>query len=141
MSNFELHPQLANDCIFLSDLGLSRLLLMNNKDFPWCILVPRINGIREIHELEETDQQTLLRESSELSRVMLQAFKGEKMNIAALGNIVPQLHVHHIVRTKTDKAWPNPVWGYGDGLVYSDEETEALSTKIVEELTRGTPTT
>lgn len=132
MSDFELHPQLKRDCIFLADLGLSRLLLMNNKDFPWCILVPRITGAREIHELEEADQQQLLKESSELSRLMLQIFKGKKMNIAALGNMVPQLHVHHIVRVETDKAWPNPVWGYGGGAAYSDEEIEAFGKKIIE---------
>jgi len=127
---FELHHQLAEDCIFLSDLGLSRLLLMNNKDFPWCILVPRINGIREIHELDEANQQALLRESSELSQVMLQVFNGEKMNIAALGNMVPQLHVHHIVRIKTDKAWPNPVWGYEIGSTYSAKEIEQIRDKL-----------
>jgi diadenosine tetraphosphate (Ap4A) HIT family hydrolase len=133
LPNFKLHPQLAQDCIFLSDLRLCRLLLMNNKDFPWCILVPRINGIREIHELDEADQQTLLKESSGLSRVMLGVFSGEKMNIAALGNMVPQLHLHHIVRTETDKAWPNPVWGYGGGAVYSTEEIEELSDKLTAE--------
>jgi diadenosine tetraphosphate (Ap4A) HIT family hydrolase len=131
LSDFKLHPQLEKDCVSLSDLKLSRLLLMNNKDFPWCILVPRINDIREIHELSEADQQTLLMESSELSRVMLQIFKGEKMNIAALGNMVPQLHVHHIVRTETDKAWPNPVWGYGDGSIYPAEEMETLRNEII----------
>lgn len=131
MSDFKLHPQLEKDCVSLSDLKLSRLLLMNNKDFPWCILVPRINDIREIHELSEADQQTLLMESSELSRVMLQIFKGEKMNIAALGNMVPQLHVHHIVRTGTDKAWPNPVWGYGDGSINPAEEMETLRNEII----------
>jgi diadenosine tetraphosphate (Ap4A) HIT family hydrolase len=131
LSDFKLHPQLEKDCVSLSDLKLSRLLLMNNKDFPWCILVPRINDIREIHELSEADQQTLLMESSELSRVMLQIFKGEKMNIAALGNMVPQLHVHHIVRTETDKAWPNPVWGYGDGSINPAEEMETLRNEII----------
>ena len=107
---------------------------MNNKDFPWCILVPRIKNIHEVHEvheLSEADQQILLKESSELSRMMLQIFKGEKINIAVLGNLVPQLHVHHIVRTETDKAWPNPVWGYGDGSIYPAEEMETLSNEII----------
>ena len=130
MPIFELHHQLAEDCILLSDLDLSRLLLMNNKDFPWCILVPRINGIREIHELDEANQQALLRESSELSQVMLQVFNGEKMNTAALGNMVPQLHVHHIVRIKTDKAWPNAVWGYEIGSTYSAKAIEQIRDKL-----------
>ena len=127
-------PQLEKDCVSFSDLKLSRLLLMNNKDFPWCILVPRIKNIHEVHEvheLSEADQQILLKESSELSRMMLQIFKGEKINIAVLGNLVPQLHVHHIVRTETDKAWPNPVWGYGDGSIYPAEEMETLSNEII----------
>ena len=130
MSDFELHPQLAKDCICLYDLPLSTLLLMNNRDFPWCILVPRVPGVREIHELTDTQQQRLLNESSRLSRVMLEVFAGEKMNIAALGNMVPQLHVHHIVRFAADKAWPNPVWGFGEGSKYNDEEIAEVSAKI-----------
>lgn len=110
-SDFELHPRLAADTFVLGDFPLSRLLLMNDAQYPWCILVPRRAGLREIFELSEADQQQLLRESSTLGRAMMQAFEGHKLNIAALGNLVPQLHLHHIVRQEGDAAWPAPVWG------------------------------
>ncbi|MGQ0621809.1 MAG: HIT domain-containing protein [Panacagrimonas sp.] len=110
-SEFELHPQLAKDTFILADLTLSRLLLMNDAQYPWCILVPRTNGVREIHDLCESDQAQLLRESVGLGRAMMSAFDGDKLNVAALGNVVPQLHVHHIVRFRMDPTWPAPVWG------------------------------
>lgn len=117
---FELHPQLARDTLVLADLALSRLLLMNDAQYPWCILVPRIAGASEIHELPEPDQAQLLRESVELGRAMMNAFGGDKLNVAALGNVVPQLHVHHIVRFRTDPAWPAPVWGRHPAQPYDD---------------------
>jgi diadenosine tetraphosphate (Ap4A) HIT family hydrolase len=135
MTDFQLHPRLDEDCVFISDLKLSRLLLMNNRDYPWCILVPRLADIREIYELDETRQQFLLAESSRLSQVMMELFGGEKMNVAALGNMVPQLHVHHIVRKSTDRAWPNPVWGFAESTAYSEEELGAITTALLEALT------
>lgn len=117
---FELHARLAADCFPLADLGLSRLLLMNDARYPWCILVPRRNGIREIHELDVSDQRQLLAESSALGRAMMTAFSGFKLNVAALGNLVPQLHLHHVVRFETDAAWPGPVWGRHPPLPYAD---------------------
>ena len=110
-AGFELHPRLAADCFVLGDFPLCRLLLMNDAQYPWFILVPRREGAREIYLLEERDQQQLLRESSQLSRAAMDAFKGEKLNVAALGNVVPQLHLHHIVRYASDPAWPGPVFG------------------------------
>jgi diadenosine tetraphosphate (Ap4A) HIT family hydrolase len=106
---FQLHPRLKANCAVVGDLPLCRLLLMDDANYPWCILVPRRNDIREIYELSEADQQQLLRESSTLARVMMELFTAEKMNIAALGNVVPQLHVHHIARYARDAAWPKPV--------------------------------
>ncbi|WP_373186557.1 HIT domain-containing protein [Halopseudomonas sp.] len=108
---FNLHPQLANDCIDVGDFPLSKLLLMNDYQYPWCILVPRVEGITEVFQLEETDQQRLWAESALLSRLLSQEFAADKMNIAALGNVVSQLHVHHVVRYHADAAWPAPVWG------------------------------
>ena len=108
---FSLHPQLAQDTIVVGELPLCRLLLMNDAQYPWFILVPRCSGIREIYELHETDQAQLWRESAELSRAVMRAFAGNKLNVAALGNVVPQLHVHHVVRYPGDPAWPGPVWG------------------------------
>lgn len=109
--SFELHPRLAADSGVLGDFPLCRLLLMNDANYPWFILVPRRAGAREIYRLDEADQRQLWRESALLSRAVMDAFRGDKLNVAALGNVVPQLHLHHIVRYATDPAWPGPVWG------------------------------
>ncbi len=120
--NFELHPRLAADCLVIGDLPLSRLLLMNDRQYPWCILVPRRVGAREIYLLTEADQQQLWRESAQLSAAIMELFMGEKLNIGALGNLVPQLHVHHIVRHAADAAWPGPVWGKHPAQPYTAED-------------------
>lgn len=122
MNSFALHPQLERDCIVLGELPLSRLLLLNDARYPWCILVPRREGVTELYQLAEADQQQLLRESSQLGRFLMAEFEGDKLNIGALGNLVPQLHLHHIVRFKDDAAWPGPVWGVGTAQRYTDEE-------------------
>jgi diadenosine tetraphosphate (Ap4A) HIT family hydrolase len=109
--SFELHPRLAADTIVVGDAPLSRLLLMNDAQYPWFILVPRREGMREIYLLPEADQQQLWRESAALSQALMRAFDGHKLNVAALGNVVPQLHLHHVVRQPGDAAWPAPVWG------------------------------
>jgi diadenosine tetraphosphate (Ap4A) HIT family hydrolase len=108
---FELHPQLANDCITVGDFPLSRLLLMNDAHYPWCILVPRVPRVTEVFELDDADQQRLAAESAMLSRLLSDEFAADKMNVAALGNVVSQLHVHHVVRYRDDAAWPAPIWG------------------------------
>jgi diadenosine tetraphosphate (Ap4A) HIT family hydrolase len=114
----------------LGRFALCRLLLMRDANYPWCILVPDRDGVTEIHQLSETDQQQLMRESSQLSMAMEAAFKPDKLNIAALGNVVPQLHVHHVARFETDPAWPAPVWGRVAAKPYTDsglaEVVEAL---------------
>lgn len=111
MSTWQLHPQLAADTLPVGDLPLSRLLLINDAQYPWCILVPRIAAARELHRLDDADQLQVLRESVALARAMEAVFAPHKMNIAALGNVVPQLHLHHIARYRSDPAWPAPVWG------------------------------
>lgn len=116
--SFELHPRLAADCHGIGDLPLCRLLLMNDRQYPWCILVPRRAGLREIYQLDADDQLQFWRESAQLSRVLMDVFAGEKLNVAALGNMVPQLHLHHIVRYAADPAWPAPVWGKLAPVVY-----------------------
>lgn len=108
---FNLHPQLAKDTFLVGEFPLSTCRLMNDCRFPWLILVPRVAGIKELYELSPTDQAQFLRESSWLSSQLAKTFQADKMNIAALGNQVPQLHFHHIVRYQNDVAWPNPVWG------------------------------
>lgn len=108
---FQLHPQLAADTAVVGEMPLCRLLLLNDAQYPWCILVPRIAGAKELHRLDDADQLQVLRESVALSRAMEWLFKPHKMNLAALGNVVPQLHLHHIARYRSDAAWPQPVWG------------------------------
>ncbi|MGS2717027.1 HIT domain-containing protein [Eionea flava] len=108
---FVLHPRLVADSIEIGRLPLCRLLLINDKNYPWCVLVPQRESIREIHELTREDRQQLLDESCVLSELMEALFQPVKMNVAALGNMVPQLHLHHIARFESDFAWPNPVWG------------------------------
>jgi diadenosine tetraphosphate (Ap4A) HIT family hydrolase len=117
---FELHPRLNEDCVVVGDFPLCRLLLMNDANYPWFILVPRREGVREIFDLSVADQQQLLHESSRLSKVIAAHFKADKINVAALGNMVPQLHVHHIVRFESDPAWPAPVWGHAPASPYDD---------------------
>ncbi|HEX7047534.1 MAG TPA: HIT family protein [Gammaproteobacteria bacterium] len=108
---FELHPRLAADTVPVGTLPLCRVLLMNDMQFPWCVLVPQRNNIREIHALPDDDQLKLIREISGVSAAMETAFAADKMNVAALGNQVSQLHIHIIARFRTDSAWPAPVWG------------------------------
>lgn len=119
MTDFSLHPQLAADCTVLADAPLSRLLLMNDAQYPWLILVPRRAGLSEIYELDLAGQHQLLAESVELGRAAMQAFGGDKLNVAALGNVVPQLHLHHVVRRIGDPAWPAPVWGRHPAVSYT----------------------
>ncbi len=119
---FLLHPRLAADTIVVGDWPLCRLLLMNDAQYPWAILVPRRAGLRETYQLDPADQLQLLAESNHLGREMMQTFSGEKLNVAALGNMVPQLHIHHVVRHACDPAWPAPVWGKLPGVTYGDAE-------------------
>lgn len=127
---FELHPQLAKDCFVITDLELCRVLLMNDKNYPWCILVPMREGKKDLYELTDKEQQQFITESSRLSRVMMDVFQGKKMNIAALGNMVPQLHIHHIVRFEGDPCWPKPVWGQVPAQLYQEEEAVLLAQRI-----------
>lgn len=131
---FELHSQLAKDCIVLGDFPLTRVLLNKDANYPWFILVPKRENIREIFELSEADQQQLLWESSYFSKRIYDLFNADKLNVAALGNMVPQLHVHHIVRYKNDVVWPGPVWGAVPAIEYGAGELEAVCQKVCEVL-------
>ena len=125
-TSFSLAPELQRDCIELADWPLCKVLLMNDSQYPWFILVPRVAGVKEIIDLSEELQITLLQESGKLSKLLQQVFSPDKLNIAALGNMVPQLHVHHIARFTTDPAWPAPIWGKLPAVPYSDEQIEQL---------------
>ena len=108
---WSLHPQLVRDTIELGDLALSRVLVIKDANYPWLLLVPRRPGIVEIIDLDEIEQAQLMVEITRVSRALKSVTQCDKLNVAALGNAVPQLHVHVIARRKTDKAWPKPVWG------------------------------
>jgi len=125
-----LHPQLEQDCFVLGRFPLSVVLLMNDSRYPWFILVPQRQGISEIHHLSDDDQQQLMRESSLLAGCIETEFSADKINIAALGNVVPQLHIHHIVRYRADPAWPVPVWGKLPPLAYSQQDADALCLRM-----------
>ena len=130
MTTFELHPRLAADTVEITRLPLCRVLLMNDANYPWVILVPQRANIREIHELGDDDQIQLIRESSHVARAMATLFKADKMNVAALGNMVPQLHVHHVARFATDPAWPAPVWGKVPTRPYANDALPPLVERI-----------
>ena len=127
---FELDPRLQKDTVWLGDFTLCRLLLMNDRSYPWFILVPKRVGIREIHHLPAEDQQQLWHESAELSAWLEQNFSYDKLNVAALGNIVSQLHLHHVARRVSDPAWPGPVWGAQPAVAYASEEIAALRNQV-----------
>lgn len=134
---FALHPQLQRDTLSLGDFPLCRLLLMNDAHYPWFILVPRRAGLRELHELDAAGQAQFWQESSELARTLLRIFGGDKLNLAALGNVVPQLHVHHIVRYTNDPAWPAPVWGRHPPQPYRPAAARACIQRLVPQLGAG----
>ncbi len=121
MAEFTLHPQLDKDTFTVGQLDLCSVLLMNDVNFPWLILVPQVPDIREMHELTPGDQQQLVREITLASNRLQRLANADKMNVAALGNMVPQLHVHVIARFETDAAWPGPVWGKVAAAPYTNE--------------------
>ncbi|WP_027389563.1 HIT domain-containing protein [Chrysiogenes arsenatis] len=108
---FQLHPRLREDTHGVASLELCEVLLMNESRYPWCILVPRRDAVREIYELSVADQQQLWQETTTVLAAMAAEFNADKMNMGALGNIVEQLHIHCIARLRSDAAWPAPVWG------------------------------
>lgn len=131
---FQLHPQLHQDCLNVGDFALSRLLMMNDCQYPWCILVPRRTEIREIYHLTEQDRQQLLQESCWLAQVMNAIYQPDKLNIAAIGNLVPQLHLHHVARYRSDSAWPAPVWGKLAAVPYAEQEANLQLTRLRQRL-------
>ena len=134
---FELDPRLASDTVPIGRLPLCRVLLMNDRRYPWVVLVPQREGVTEIHQLDEADRQQLARESAYLAARMAAAFGAHKMNVAALGNVVAQLHVHHIARYRTDAAWPRPVWGVHPAEPYDAAERDRVLDVLRGALTEG----
>ena len=130
MSDFTLDSRLEADTFPVGELKLSRVLLMNDARFPWVILVPRRDGLREIIDLEPKDRATLYREIESVSEAMQRLFKPTKLNVAALGNMVAQLHVHIIARFDNDAAWPKPVWGVGTREFYAQDAAHTRVTAL-----------
>lgn len=126
MSQFALHPQLAADTTAIIEWPLCRVLLMEDANYPWLILVPARDGASELHDLTKADRALLIEEISRASEGLKGFTSADKINVAAFGNVVPQLHVHVIARSRKDPAWPGPVWGAATRLAYPASEREAL---------------
>ena len=127
---FELHERLKSDTWELGEFPLCLLLLSKDANYPWTILVPKRAGITEIYQLISSDRQQLLYESCLLAEAMQSLFSPDKLNIATIGNIVPQLHMHHVARTSDDIAWPGPVWGAAPALSYSAVDSDSTLAKL-----------
>lgn len=124
---WELHPQLAQDTLALGDLPLSRVLLSRDANFPWLIVVPRRVGASELIDLPDAEQIEAYREVAGAARALKQVTECDKLNIAAIGNMVPQLHIHVVARRKTDPVWPRPMWGALPPRSYAQGELERLA--------------
>lgn len=135
-SPWSLHPQLAADTVSVGDLALSRVLLANDANYPWLILVPRRPGITELIDLTEADRRQFMTETDAAARLLKSITACEKLNVAALGNVVAQLHVHVIGRRHSDKAWPKPVWGAVPATAYDS----AVRDGFIAALRRGLAT-
>ncbi|MUJ18906.1 HIT domain-containing protein [Aliivibrio fischeri] len=123
---FQLHPRLQQDCIVLGNLPLCKVLLIKEDIGPWLILVPRIEELKEIHHMTDEQQIQFIKESSAVAQLLEDNFSPDKINIGALGNLVPQLHIHHIARFTTDVAWPGPVWGNTTGVIRAQSSQTQL---------------
>jgi diadenosine tetraphosphate (Ap4A) HIT family hydrolase len=127
---FVLDSKLQKDTILIGRFPLCQVLLMNDKRYPWVILVPAHNNVYEYYHLSGEDQGQLMKESTMVSQKMSDYFSAKSMNIAALGNVVSQLHQHHICRYTNDPAWPEPVWGHSPAIVYESDELEVRVTEL-----------
>ena len=127
---FNLHPDLSRDGIYLGSFPLCQVLLINDSAYPWFVLVPQRENIRDTIDLSKSDYEALLTESRALSIAIMKLFDGEKLNVAALGNITPQLHLHHVVRFAADPAWPGPIWGVQPLQPYSDQQIEEIRIRL-----------
>ena len=127
---WSLHPQLDRDTASLGDLPLSRVLVINDANYPWLLVVPRRANITEVIDLDEVEQAQLMTEVTRVARALRAVTECHKLNIAALGNAVPQLHVHVIARFRDDAAWPKPVWGVAPPRAYDRETLDNFVTPL-----------
>jgi diadenosine tetraphosphate (Ap4A) HIT family hydrolase len=134
MSNFILHSKLAADTLKVLTLEASQLLLMNDARYPWLILVPQVSDMRDLHNLSALQYQAVTQEIVQVSEVLESVTQAHKMNVGALGNMVPQLHIHIIARQTNDAVWPAPVWGVGEAQPYSQDAAKTLVQQIASKL-------
>jgi len=127
---FEMDTRLQQDCLVLGDFPLCRLLLSKDANYPWFILVPRRAGVSEVFDLSQEDQAQLFKETTDLAQALKGEFKADKMNVATLGNVVSQLHMHVIVRRHGDVAWPAPVWGRVPAGEYAPGQVDAIRQRL-----------
>ncbi|AKJ98694.1 MULTISPECIES: HIT domain-containing protein [Pseudomonas] len=127
---FALDPRLQQDTLPIGDFPLCRLLLSNDSNYPWFILVPRRENISELFQLDDMDQQQLWKETTALAETLKDSFDADKLNVATLGNVVSQLHMHVIVRKRDDAAWPAPVWGKHPAQPYNDVQVKAIRERL-----------
>jgi diadenosine tetraphosphate (Ap4A) HIT family hydrolase len=133
-TDFQLHERLAADTLEVTRWPLSRVLLMKDRNFPWLILVPARPGLRNLHDLAAADQITAMEEVSRASRVLETLYRPDKINVGAIGNMVPQLHIHVVARFQSDAAWPKPPWGNVPPLPYADAALASTVTRLREAL-------
>lgn len=124
MSDFSLHAKLADDCFFIGSLPLCDALLLNDRRYPWCVLVPRVPALTELMQLDAAQAQQLFAEIRLVSEILVKQAGVTKLNVGALGNLVPQLHIHVLGRSPSDAAWPGPVWGFGATQLYSAKQSQ-----------------
>jgi diadenosine tetraphosphate (Ap4A) HIT family hydrolase len=127
---FTLHPQLAADTVPVGDLALTRVLLTNDANYPWLILVPRRPGLVDLIDVDPADRAALTAEIDQAARALKAITECEKLNVAALGNVVPQLHVHVIGRRHSDAAWPKPIWGVVPAIPYDAQLRDGFVTAL-----------
>ena len=127
---FEMDKRLVGDTVELGDFALSRVLLMNDSRYPWLILVPRVVDASEVFDLQLEQQQELWQETQVVAHALKHAFAADKINIATLGNVVSQLHMHIVVRMQNDEAWPAPIWGLGVPQPYSESALIDMRTRL-----------
>ena len=134
MNEFELNSRLLGESTFVTKLTLSQVRLNNDSRFPWLILIPEIAGLKELHEIPEEHQTIVHKEMNFCSTVLQKFTSADKMNVAALGNLVPQLHIHVIARKHNDSTWPQPVWSAGDAKPYEKESLIKLADDLRDRL-------
>lgn len=129
--NFQLHPKLAADSLAVTSLPVCDLRLMNDSRFPWCLLIPRLADLTEWHHLPAKVHSQVMAEIDLVSRVLQQELAVTKLNVGALGNRVPQLHIHVLGRHPGDPAWPDPVWGNGSAVSYDQGQAAGLIERLL----------